>query len=573
MEDRRGGGRARRLAAGSAPAWSPDGRSVAYIGPGRFVYTVRAGGGRARRAGAVRGRTVDWQPLPRQAVPCSTGNGAIVAQSSDSVVRQAVGGGEGSSGSIGWNGCLRLLGVHDHLNGGPHFGGCYAFLGLSGIALAGRFAAMDFSYCNHDTGCTNQVYAYDLSRGPTAPLYNSGSLDCSGGVDSLRVNSSGFAAWRETTTPSQTYTPLRSISCPSASLCVAGDQAGNVLTSTDPGGAAGAWIADALGHGGIVSVTCPTTSFCLATTSGGVLTTTDPLGGPGAWTFAPVDPGHFLGAASCASASLCAIYDYEGNIVTSTDPAGGSATWTVTPVDPAGASPLSSLSAVSCPTESLCVATDTGGNVFVSDNPGSASPAWSASKLDSEPLYALSCPQASFCAATDRNGDVLTSTDPAAGGSAWTTTKIDPYGLVAISCPSADLCVATDTGRVLTSVDPTGGPSAWSATPVDHNPSAISCAPGSFCAMTAAAGYVLYSSDPVAGGSSYTSNRVDVPPCALAGTPCESVSLYVHDDQGTRIVDSAPAGTGALIANVELSGNSLELTWTHGGQPRSLSLR
>jgi hypothetical protein len=31
------------------------------------------------------------------------------------------------------------------------------------------------------------------------------------------------------------------VSCPSVSLCVAGDQNGNVLTSTDPTGGANAW--------------------------------------------------------------------------------------------------------------------------------------------------------------------------------------------------------------------------------------------------------------------------------------------------------------------------------------------
>src|SRR5437588_11249404 len=34
---------------------------------------------------------------------------------------------------------------------------------------------------------------------------------------------------------------LHSVSCPSASLCVAGNSAGNVVTSTNPTGGAGAW--------------------------------------------------------------------------------------------------------------------------------------------------------------------------------------------------------------------------------------------------------------------------------------------------------------------------------------------
>jgi hypothetical protein len=41
-------------------------------------------------------------------------------------------------------------------------------------------------------------------------------------------------------------TYLNAISCPSASLCVAGDQAGNVFTSTSPAGGASAWTSAAV---------------------------------------------------------------------------------------------------------------------------------------------------------------------------------------------------------------------------------------------------------------------------------------------------------------------------------------
>ncbi len=569
------GGRAVRLTRGSAPAWSPDRRRIAYIGSAGRVYTITAGGRQRRSVGTVRGREVDWQPLPRQAVPCASGNGAIVAQSRGSVVRQAVSGGEGSSGSIGWNGCLRLLGVHHHLNGGPHFGGCYDFLGLSGIALAGRYSAMGFAACDHEgPECQNIVAVYDLSRGSAASSFEPQDDSCLSMIDSLRVDSSGFSAWRVRTALGQTSTSLSSISCPSAALCVAGDAAGNILTSTNPGGGAGAWTVTGLGRGAI-GVSCPTISFCLGVVSGGVVTTTDPLGGRGAWTFTPVNGEHHLGAVSCASASLCAILDDDGDVAASNDPTGGAAAWTVTRIDTFAPTPFDQEDGISCPSASLCVVTDRTGHVITSTDPTGGASAWTTGELDSAGLTDVSCASTSLCAATGLDGNVWITTDPAGGASAWIAAKVEPYRLQGISCPSMKLCVATDGENAVTSTDPTGGPAAWRTAPVGSSFSAdtASCASDSFCALVDGGGHILHSNDPAAGGSSYTSTLVDAPPCARAGTPCLSERLYVHDDQGTHMVDSAPAGMGTVIGNLELTGNSLTLTWRHGGQARSLDLR
>jgi Tol biopolymer transport system component len=63
----RPGARAHRLARGSSPAWAPDGGRIAYVAPGGRVWTMGRSGRDRRPVGAVRGRTVDWQPLPRRA--------------------------------------------------------------------------------------------------------------------------------------------------------------------------------------------------------------------------------------------------------------------------------------------------------------------------------------------------------------------------------------------------------------------------------------------------------------------------------------------------------------------------
>src|SRR4051794_22360254 len=81
-------------------------------------------------------------------------------------------------------------------------------------------------------------------------------------------------------------------------------------------------------------IACPAASLCVAVDHGGnVVTSTNPTGGPGAWSITKVDPGNELLAVTCASASLCVAGDWAGNIITSTNPTGGAGAWTVSHVD------------------------------------------------------------------------------------------------------------------------------------------------------------------------------------------------------------------------------------------------
>ena len=62
---------------------------------------------------------------------------------------------------------------------------------------------------------------------------------------------------------------LSDLSCPSTSLCVATDSAGNVATSTNPTGGASAWTTTRVDDAYAVhGISCPTTSLCVATDSG-----------------------------------------------------------------------------------------------------------------------------------------------------------------------------------------------------------------------------------------------------------------------------------------------------------------
>lgn len=69
---------------GSAPAWSPDGRWIAFFGKSHRLNIIPAGGGRVRHVGKVSGSIVDWQPLPaRPPAPCLTPSGSTVIASND----------------------------------------------------------------------------------------------------------------------------------------------------------------------------------------------------------------------------------------------------------------------------------------------------------------------------------------------------------------------------------------------------------------------------------------------------------------------------------------------------------
>jgi hypothetical protein len=224
---------------------------------------------------------------------------------------------------------------------------------------------------------------------------------------------------------------------------------------------------------------------------------------------------------SCASVSLCVAVDNVGDILTSTNPTGGASAWHMAVSGEGGGV------GIACPSTTLCVAGLDGSGILTSTNPTGGPGAWNASSFAGG-LGAISCPSTSLCVATTAYGGngIATSTDPAGGGATWSLARLPDTFLDRISCPSASLCVVVGgEGQIITSTNPTGGASAWS-----------------------------------------TAN-VDVASCA----PCIAEQLYAHDNQGTRIIDSAPAGSGTAIANVQLTGD--ELTWTHDGTPLELTLQ
>jgi hypothetical protein len=356
------------------------------------------------------------------------------------------------------------------------------------------------------------------------------------------------------------------ISCPSPSTCVAISGA-SVTTSSDPFGGASAWTsrqADtapvACGsqpncQASLTAISCPSQSLCVAGDDGGnVVTSTDPLGPTGAWTVTHIDSGpmacsHFcfdevLGV-SCPSASLCVAVDNGGRAYVTTNPTGGAAAWSSAALE--SQPPIGELTGnVSCATEALCVAV-VEGDVFTSTTPTEGASAWSDATvdpplfIDSRPpgeLGSVSCTSPALCVAaeTDRDfgagGYVVTSRNPTGGASAWTVKFVDPGRLAqcdpeacqasfhAISCPSISLCVGVDdAGNVVSSVNPAGPPGAWTVKHVDPNVpssftqgiSGVSCASNAFCAAVDVAGNILTTRDPTGGATSWRTVSLAVP--------------------------------------------------------------
>src|SRR5436305_329499 len=185
--------------------------------------------------------------------------------------------------------------------------------------------------------------------------------------------------------PDNTYS-LRSISCTTQHLCAAGDNAGSVITTTNPDGGAAAWHRqnfDASRVMGAVSclpalcvavdysgyafhTTNPTASLCVAvdqSNAENILSTTTPTS-DGAWKAASVGTGTFeeLFGVSCASTSLCTAVDDGGRAFTSIKPTGSPSDWKRDLADGRWGFYGVSCSPTAPP---LCVGVDQAGNVVL----------------------------------------------------------------------------------------------------------------------------------------------------------------------------------------------------------------
>jgi hypothetical protein len=398
----------------------------------------------------------------------------------------------------------------------------------------------------------------------------------------------------DTLTPFAHAFDLRFLNCPTSSLCVAMDDAENILTTTDPTAPVGSWSSfktDMAIPGDGLS--CPTASFCIATGSDAADTgeqaiySTDPAGGPSTWHSYEL-PGGMIGEQlDCPSANFCAAIN-GGTIYTSTDPAGGTSSWKTSSFSTNGDGGMS----LACASASLCVIGNSSdpGPVWSSTDPSGGPSAWK--QFDGMAMGHISCPTDKLCVASgvgNNANEVAVSTDPNGGASAWSTETFSAP--MTVTCRSTSFCVGLQgTDAVVTTHDPTGGLSAWSAARPQIPAAApwataASCPTDDFCAAALAGGNVAVSSDP--GGAAGSWQAYDVDGYSFpTGVSCPTDGLCVAvDDAGNVLtsmqpenpgpwagqhVDSAPLMdvsclAGPLCVAVDASGGLLTSTDPAGG--------
>jgi len=310
------------------------------------------------------------------------------------------------------------------------------------------------------------------------------------------------SAWR--LIPYHDSQSLDGISCPSAALCVAVDDAGGAVASTAPAAKRSAWrrFEIAWTHS-LSAVSCPTPKLCVAGGSGPLFTSRHPSQGASAWK--PTSAGN-VDVLSCPSTSLC-VGAAEGSVLVSTDPTGGGRAWHEYTVDTAsypcgnGETCPAAITGISC-LPSFCLGADNLGNSVTSTDPGGGPSSWTVrpAGLASPPQFeqapaslAVSCPSSQLCVVVSSTGEVETSTNPTGDASAWTHTDLhDPSGLNGVSCRTVSFCVAVDgAGHAFTSTNPTGGTAAWKPTSVNRGIplNAVSCAARSRCVAVDSYGY------------------------------------------------------------------------------------
>jgi hypothetical protein len=270
------------------------------------------------------------------------------------------------------------------------------------------------------------------------------AVDGSGDVVTSTNPAGGADAW--TVARVDGTNRMSSVSCPSSRLCVVVDDAGNVVVSIDPAGGPAAWTVSHIDNQAyyecskyqtfpcqpqLVGVSCPSVSLCVATDDAGfAIGSTEPTtdgswstGGP--WSVGyPAGAGHYS-EASCASESLCVGtcplfvglggspgcveasdngFVYPESVLTWNPSTGASQRY-------ASISP-NAMAGVWCQSGPLCFASDTKGNLFGSIKPAGGASAWSIAHVGTGVVTGLSCPSIPSCFAVDTSGNLLAGGPP-----------------------------------------------------------------------------------------------------------------------------------------------------------------
>lgn len=347
------------------------------------------------------------------------------------------------------------------------------------------------------------------------------------------------------------------------------------------------------GNPGLGSVSCPSQSLCVATDGAGDLAvSTDPTAGASAWSVAHVDGKVPIITVSCPSSALCVAGDEKGDVMTSSDPAGGASAWQLAHID--GKNVAGGISALSCPSSGLCVAFNET-RLFVSSNPTAGPSAWGAGGgvPAADTPSSLSCPATTLCVAATDTSSYLTSTDPAGGSSAW-KSELFPFTpqsdsmaferpeISSVSCASSTLCVGVGGANLpkkaavyVVSSNPAGGAGAWVSSTLPtpsggatetyepdarpSEPKEISCTAPSLCVAIGSYGVLASTTNPTGGTAAWSVASIDVG-APLSGVSCPSVSLCVAvDGDGEELSSTTPAGSAGSWSVTRIAG-AIEIT-------------
>jgi hypothetical protein len=375
-------------------------------------------------------------------------------------------------------------------------------------------------------------------------------------------------AWTSSRLPARASS-IVGLSCPSVRLCVAVDDAGDVITSTRPASQRPGWSLAHVASSAFRFLSCPSARLCVALDQDGDVASSTNPGAVRSWhvfhLFTPnaYPSGETDGELTCPSVHLCVgLAGGTGDILESTDPA--STVWRIVHVDTSqvscgGSPPLGpstcagQLEDISCPSTSMCVGVDSNGFAVVSSDPIGGASAWQTFPIDGEgngyeaynPIVEAACPSPSRCIAADFTGNILASSNPVGGSGAWTRTMIETsYGfLVDLSCPSVSLCIGIEAGNnsqgddLLTSRNPTGPSSAWRKFPARISGAStvqtnLTCTPR-LCLEFNLHGAVAASTAPATGPRAWTSARISRQP--ILAVACPTSSICVAADQADRI--------------------------------------
>lgn len=338
---------------------------------------------------------------------------------------------------------------------------CLVLVVVVGLGLSGAASGASFPWIWRNAGSLARGEGLELAC-PSGQLCV--AVDGHGQVMRSTDPAAGVSSWSATQIPgAPTFT---SLACASNSVCVAGDSAGRIWTFNDPSAGVEAATGFTLEPGTrVAAIVCPSASVCVAAAGEDLLVSTDPTAA-GSWQiykgidnyldyqcvkYQGTDCAVPLSSVSCSSSSYCLAIDDEGGAV------GGDPMTGFLPgpeqvdagvvIDGAACMPGGQCMTECGEAEGIGWDQCPGGTYAGTDL---CDTTLSCYQLSSGQLYELTCPRRLVCFTGGPSGNLLASPDPAAGAKTWRTVLSETPGADAprpiqqIACPTADLCVASD---------------------------------------------------------------------------------------------------------------------------------